>query len=41
MAHMMKKAQKLGKKGMLRHGLAGLLPPGMGGGGGFGGGFRG
>jgi signal recognition particle subunit SRP54 len=40
MAHMMKKAQKLGKKGMLRHGLAGLLPPGMGGGG-FGGGFRG
>jgi len=35
MAHMMKKASKLGKKGMMRHGLAGLLPPGMGGGGGF------
>jgi signal recognition particle subunit SRP54 len=41
MAHMMKKASKLGKKGMMRHGLAGLLPPGFGGGGGFGGGFRG
>jgi signal recognition particle subunit SRP54 len=35
MAHMMKKVSKLGKKGMMRHGLAGLLPPGMGGGGGF------
>jgi signal recognition particle subunit SRP54 len=32
MAHMMKKAQKLGKKGLMRHGLPGLLPPGMGGG---------
>ena len=38
MAHMMKKVSKLGKKGLSRHGLAGLLPPGMGGGGG---GFRG
>ncbi len=35
MAHMMKKAQKLGKKGLTRHGMAALLPPGMGGGGGF------
>jgi signal recognition particle subunit SRP54 len=35
MAHMMKKVSKLGKKGLTRHGLAGLLPPGMGGGGGF------
>jgi signal recognition particle subunit SRP54 len=35
MAQMMKKVSKLGKKGMMRQGLAGLLPPGMGGGGGF------
>jgi signal recognition particle subunit SRP54 len=35
MAMMMKKVSKLGKKGMMRQGLAGLLPPGMGGGGGF------
>ncbi|MDB5407114.1 MAG: ffh [Rhodospirillales bacterium] len=35
MAMMMKKVSKLGKKGMTRQGLAGLLPPGMGGGGGF------
>ncbi len=35
---MMKKVQKLGKKGMMRGGLQGMLPPGMGGmGGGFGG----
>ncbi|HZS84602.1 MAG TPA: signal recognition particle protein [Stellaceae bacterium] len=40
MAHMMKKAAKLGKKGLARHGLAGLLPPPGMGGGGFGG-FRG
>jgi signal recognition particle subunit SRP54 len=38
MAQMMKKVSRLGKKGMMRQGLAGLLPPGMGGGGG---GFRG
>jgi signal recognition particle subunit SRP54 len=38
MAQMMKKVSKLGKKGMMRQGLAGLMPPGMGGGGG---GFRG
>jgi signal recognition particle subunit SRP54 len=42
MAHMMKKVSKLGKKGLGRHGLAGLLPPGMGARGpGGGGGFRG
>jgi len=42
MAHMMKKVSKLGKKGLSRHGMAGLLPPGMGGGArGPGGGFRG
>jgi signal recognition particle subunit SRP54 len=35
MAQMMKKVSKLGKKGMMRQGLAGLMPPGMGGGGGF------
>ncbi|HEY0525335.1 MAG TPA: signal recognition particle protein [Stellaceae bacterium] len=35
MADMMKKVSKLGKKGLLRHGLSGLLP------GGGGGGFRG
>jgi signal recognition particle subunit SRP54 len=35
MAMMMKKVSKLGKKGMMRQGLAGLMPPGMGGGGGF------
>ena len=29
MRGMMKKVQKLGKKGMMRQGLAGLLPPGM------------
>ncbi len=28
MADMMKKVQKLGKKGLMRHGLPGLLPPG-------------
>jgi signal recognition particle subunit SRP54 len=37
MAHMMKKASKLGKKGLTRHGLSALMP-GLGGGGG---GFRG
>jgi signal recognition particle subunit SRP54 len=36
MSHMMRKASKLGKKGIMRHGLAGLIP-----GGGPGGGFRG
>lgn len=37
MAGMMKKVGKLGQKGLMRHGLGGLLPPGMGGGmGGFG-----
>ena len=30
---MMKRAGKMGKKGMMRQGLAGLMPPGMGGGG--------
>lgn len=35
MSHMMRKASKLGKKGLMRHGLAGLLP------GGGPGGFRG
>jgi signal recognition particle subunit SRP54 len=35
MAHMMKRVSKLGKKGVMRQGLAGLLPGG--GGGGFGG----
>jgi signal recognition particle subunit SRP54 len=35
MATMMKKMSKLGKKGLMRHGLAGLMPGG-GGGGGFG-----
>jgi signal recognition particle subunit SRP54 len=35
MADMMKKVSKLGKKGLLRHGLSGLIP------GGGGGGFRG
>jgi len=30
---MMKRAVKMGKKGMMRQGLAGLMPPGMGGGG--------
>jgi signal recognition particle subunit SRP54 len=34
MAHMMKKMNKLGKKGLLRHGLSALMPGG--GGGGFG-----
>jgi signal recognition particle subunit SRP54 len=34
MAHMMKKASKLGKKGLTRHGLSALMP-GLGGGGGF------
>jgi signal recognition particle subunit SRP54 len=34
MADMMKKVSKMGKKGLLRQGLGGLLPPGMGGGGG-------
>ncbi|MGF1608382.1 MAG: signal recognition particle protein [Kiloniellales bacterium] len=34
---MMKKVQKMGKKGLMRHGLSGLMP---GGGGGFGGGLR-
>ena len=29
---MMKRAGKLGKKGMLRGGMKGILPPGMGGG---------
>ncbi len=29
MAHMMKKANKLGKKGLMRHGLAGLMPGGF------------
>ncbi len=38
MSHMMRKVSKLGKKGMMRHGLAGLIP---GGGPGGGGGFRG
>lgn len=37
MADMMKKVSKLGQKGLMRHGLNGLLPPG-GGLGGFGGG---
>jgi len=32
MADMMKKMSKLGKKGLLRHGIGGLLPPGMRGG---------
>ncbi len=32
MASMMKKMNKLGKKGLMRHGISGLLP----GGGGFG-----
>jgi len=30
MQHMMKKVKKLGQKGLMRHGLKGLLPPGMG-----------
>jgi signal recognition particle subunit SRP54 len=30
MADMMKKVGKLGQKGLMRHGLGGLLPPGMG-----------
>lgn len=33
MADVMKKVSKMGKKGLLRQGLGGLLPPGMGGGG--------
>ena len=37
MADVMKKMSKLGKKGLMRHGIGGLLPPGMGGGGRFGG----
>ena len=32
MADVMKKASKMGTKGFARHGLAGLMPPGMGGG---------
>ncbi|MBI5165730.1 MAG: signal recognition particle protein [Magnetospirillum sp.] len=36
MADMMKKVGKLGQKGLMRHGLGGLMPPG----GGFGGGKR-
>ena len=36
MATMMKKVQKLGKKGFMRQGLAGLLPGGGGGGNPFG-----
>jgi len=32
----MKKVGKLGQKGLTRHGLGGLLPPGFGGGRGFG-----
>ena len=30
MADMMKKIGKLGQKGLMRHGLGGLMPPGMG-----------
>jgi signal recognition particle subunit SRP54 len=30
MQHMMKQVKKLGQKGLMRHGLKGLLPPGMG-----------
>ena len=35
MSHMMRKVSKLGKKGLARHGLSALLPPGSGGGGSF------
>jgi len=37
MADVMKKVSKMGKKGLMRHGLGGILPPGLGGGGKFGG----
>jgi hypothetical protein len=29
MSHMMKKMSKLGKKGLMRHGLGALMPGGM------------
>ena len=32
MSDMMRKVSKLGKKGLMRHGIPGLMPPGGGGG---------